>query len=631
MRRHKGTKAGRWTARRVLARLTKFSLISWCILFAFCPPSQALDTLVRENYDKAGRSFIKIDSVFGLGMRNGHLPFRITIRNNTGKDRVWTVRFNEKGGYRGIAYDAAYEFEVEDGSEITSEVMVPIAPRFLNRSSYRGISVTATAPGLTLVDRTDNKPSKSINWPTIGLSSKLAQRSLLKLDAARNKKGKTSSSYAGNKKFGYEYEATTLPSDWRGYTCLDVLMIDDSAWEKLNTSQRQSIIEWLRLGGRCHIYTSDDSLNLQKLGLDQVIATGSKNRAASKVSFGEIQIYQWDGSELHNSIIGRYQSLPSRNQRIEKDYEKAWQLLKDFGTKSFHPMLIFVLLVIFAITVAPVNLFYFAKEGKRHKLFITTPIISIAACLIIIAIIFLKDGLGGSGRRLGLADLQSHPDEMRLYLTQEQISRTGVMLGTGFPQKEIMEITPVELPDSPWNPLSRSSRKLGNLRFSGGNYSGDFFRSRTEQGYAIRNVQSTRSRIELKSPGSDTSPPQLFSSLGFSVKEFLYFDHEGRLWQSPNGTRVDPGNIIPLESAESTHLIEWVRDISEPFSKTQRSDIRTLAREKGRFIAIAQDPKKLLVSTAVSVRWKDDLVIVTGTIQPIEKNQTEKTGDTNAQ
>ena len=591
--------------------------IALCFL-VMASPASALNTLVRQNYDKKGRSFIRVDSVFAVGMKSGYLPFRVTIRNHTGDNRVWTLRFAEEGNFRSLQYASTFRFEVENGSEITDEVIVPIPPAFVSGSTYRRLSMTATSPGLDQVHRTESAASESGNWPTIALSTQLAQRSLLKLNAARGK-GKGSSS-SPSKVFGYEYDPTTLPSDWRGYSSLDVLLIDEQAWKKLSTAQKQAIMGWLRLGGRCDIYSADESLTLPELGVKQLGSAPPQNRNAG-VSLGKILIQQWNGRELDSTLVNRYRKTGSRSWELRTDYGNGWQLLKKFGTKNFNPALIFFLLVIFAIIVAPVNLFYFAREGQRHKLFITTPIISIAACLIIILIIYLKDGLGGSGRRIGLADLQSQADERRLYLNQEQISRTGVMLGTGFSSRENITITPLALPKSVWNPLSRSTNSLGYLHFSNASFSGDFFRSRSEQAYAIRVAQATRARLEIRSPGIGTTPPQLFSSLGFSVTDFFYYDQAGRLWKAPDGARIDPGNLIPLESADSGVLTEWIRDNSGDFSSSMRYRIQDIGREKGRFFAVAEHPEKLLVPTAESIRWTNDFVMVTGTIPPPDRHR----------
>ena len=586
--------------------------IFFVFLFLFVIPAQALDHFLSKDYDKAGRSFIKVDSVFGLGPKTGHNPFRVTIRNHTGQDRTWTVRFSEDGRYRSLGYTSSFEFHVENGSEITAEITVPIPPAFATSSSYRSLTITAMSSGLDVAHRSQSEDTDP-DWPTVAISTKLAQRSLSKLNEAKKKRHGGRSS---NKTFAYDYEPDTLPTEWIGYSCLDALLIDDEAWNKLRSSQTRAIFEWVRLGGKLHVYSADPNLTIGALGLKQIQGASGINRT-NTFSLGSIQIRSWDGRELEASLLGKYSGIKPHSKAAAEDFGSRYQLFQTFGSKDFNPALVFILLIIFAILVAPVNLFYFAKEGQRHRLFITTPIISVGACIVIVAIIFLKDGIGGSGQRIALADLQSHSEEMRLYLSQEQVSRTGVMLSTGFEQKEPIEITPVSLPKSSWNPLSRStSGTLGNLQFSDAKFSGDFFRSRTEQGFSLRVPLTTRSRLELRSPGSETEAPKLFSSLGFSVEEFVYLDSEGRIWRSPENARIDPGNSISLSIAPTTFLTEWIREASEAFSSTQRSSIRKLAQNKERFFAVASEPEKLLISTAPSIRWKDDFVLVTGTVLP---------------
>src|SRR5690606_18267044 len=112
-----------------------------------------------------------------------------------------------------------------------------------------------------------------------------------------------------------------------------------------------------------------------------------------------------------------------------------------------------VVLIAFGLLVGPVNLFVFAKSGQRHRLFITTPIISLATCALLILLILIQDGTGGRGERIVLMEVRPDADENRAYLHQEQVSRTGVLLGSSFELKESAVISPVPLADSPWTRL----------------------------------------------------------------------------------------------------------------------------------------------------------------------------------
>jgi hypothetical protein len=136
------------------------------------------------------------------------------------------------------------------------------------------------------------------------------------------------------------------------------------------------------------------------------------------------------------------------------------------GTRSFASWQVLVFLVIFGVLVGPVNLFVLAPAGKRHKLFITTPLLSIGASIVMVGLILIQDGTGGTGRRFIAINLQ--PDEAAAYVTQEQISRTGVLFGTGFEMKQPVLIEPVALPDTPWVKLKSTNHQPAGEPDAGG-------------------------------------------------------------------------------------------------------------------------------------------------------------------
>src|SRR5690606_14510004 len=120
---------------------------------------------------------------------------------------------------------------------------------------------------------------------------------------------------------------------------------------------------------------------------------------------------------------------------------------------------------------------------------------------------------GGQGVRVVLADLQPARDEMRLYLTQEQISRTGVMVNTGFSSSLIDEISPVHLRESRRHRPGGNPRRSMRYDISGEAFSGNFFPSRSEQGFVLRAAEPTRSRIERTPREGESAVPRLTSTM----------------------------------------------------------------------------------------------------------------------
>jgi hypothetical protein len=581
--------------------------------------AQAQVSILNETFNELGNTSVKVDAVFAPAAQQGSTPFRITISNRSGKDRTWKVNIGDSAS-RKLSTDITESILVENGAVVTREIYLPVAPLFA-AYTYRSVRVNITSPGLGQLTRSIGHEANDI-FPAIGISKALARRSRFELD--EHVKNRT----PGDARFALPYLPEQLPINWRGYSSLDCLLIDLKSWEGLNDTQTRSLLEWVRMGGRLDIFVPESQKNfaITDLGIDGV-RTRVKATQSGQLSLGQVHVKKWDGNQLNISIVDDYTKIeetPRRSSELESYFGSDWTLRSEFGEKKFNPGLILIPLLIFAIVVAPVNLFYFAKKGQRHRLFYTTPIISVAACLIIVVIIFLEDGLGGRGYRATLADIQSQPGEMRLYLTQEQVSRTGVVLQSGFDANAEMVMDPVNLPNSVFNPLSSSSARNIAYHFKGQRYGGGFFRSRSEQGFSIRSSQPTRARIEMEATQTDGAPPSLISSLPVAITSLYFRGVDGKIWVSPEDAVIAPGSPIPLEPSSSAAFENWLKGSTDSFSKALGKRILTLANERERYFAIPKSAGSFPIPSHPSIDWEREVVVLTGmalSTQPSFENE----------
>ena len=563
----------------------------------------ALQTLLSKNYGPS--TFVRIDSFFGEKVKSGFIPYLVTIRNRTKRAATWTIHFenSDSGGGSG-QHNSRFKIRVEPGAEVSQEVYVsaPASGKRGPHSSHRYSTITVSSPGLQTVQHVDTHMIDEA-WPSIAMSKRLGQRNLSRLGEEKKRlKG-------GEEFFASPFQQ--LPANWKGFTCLDALLIDESTWLGLTKQQRSAAMTWVRFGGALRIYSTKENASLEMMELAPAELT-VKSSAKSRYGLGKVEIRSWNGADLPDSLVHEYMPTPQFSYSLDVDFGHAWKMISVFGTKNFNPFLVLILLIIFAVVVGPVNLFHFAKPGRRHRMFVTTPLISLAATLIIFFIIMVQDGLGGKGRRIGFVEVVSHPDFRQMQVLQHQISRTGVILRGGFKNKEGPAIAPVNLPPTHWNPLSSRVSRTSVYQFGGDEYWGDFFRSRYEQGFHLRTVRPTRSRIERKAKGSDYSPPQLFSSLEFPLKNLFYVDAGGVVWKSSPESTVEPGRDISLQKSNLEELTAWMEKVTDTVGATEQGRIRELRRRPRRFFGEARDPEELLISTHSSIRWKDDLVLVSG-------------------
>lgn len=580
-------------------------------------PLQAGTQLLRESHRDARKTEVRIESIFGIAAQQGALPFKITIRNNSGIDRVWNVQLNEGGYNRTLVTRWSGDIAVENGTEIVREVILPFAPNFV-AYPYRNVEATFTTSGLNQISRSTGYQINS-DFPNLALSQALATRSLAKLDDIIEKRG------TSDQRFGESFDGAELSSEWRAYTGLDALLIDFKTWKSIAAGPKRAILEWVRTGGNLHVFYSpkeNPDFTARDLSIEGIVMNpGQRDRG--KLSLGNIEIKEWDGRELPASIIRDYENLFVRSDQLDTQYLNSWELADLLGEKPFNSILIFGILLTFAILVAPVNLFYLAGKGKRHRLFYTTPIISVGACLIIMALIFIGDGLGGKGYRAAFVDLQAGKEERKMYVTQEQLSRTGVIVETGFEGDQDLLIEPVRPRDSVFAAFSRQAGRSTTFHFGERNFSGGFFRSRSEQGFALKAVTPTRARIEIQSPASENTPPSLVSSLPAGVGEFYFRDAKKRVWKSKANSATEPGGTFQLESGTERDLFNFVRTHSTVFSAALENNIKRIGKGTSRFYALPTDPSSFLIETHPGIRWADDVVFLTGTLEPLTESEPD--------
>lgn len=583
--------------------------------------ASAQKNIYQHTYPKSGASKISLTSPFEKGPNYGFHPIQVAIKNGTSKDRSWRLQFKSDGERN---YSSNFKITVKAGQEIKQDILVPIhwLPQY---SRYRQESIHIQADGFSNLS-TSNYEQLPEQWPSIIISEKLAARNLTLLSnylKDQRKKGSKSSS-SSNLSFASSCDNQLLPSDWRAYLGYDAMMIAADEWTQLRPAVQKAILERNRFGGTLQIYTEprDKQLDYRSLGFDRKPVLG--NIIRSEHSYGVIELHGWDGRNV--KLAQAYNTLRNSAENrlnFEQAYSKDWKLQKDFGRKRSNPVLVMLILTVFSVLVGPVNFFVFAKAGRRHRLFFTTPLISFIAGLLVLAFILFEDGIGGQGRRMLVIDLESAATEKRAYITQEQISRTGVLLGNRFQLQDSSFISPVALAHSRWSPRINYSNHA-NYALENDLLSGDWFQSRREQAQFIQSVQPTRSRIEMITEVTPTQDPKLFSSLEFTVEEFYYVGEGGRVWKAQTDKPIPPGSEIILAASSRSELNTWWNEhsatlsVGRPNNKTAdhslRRQTRAISFRPGHFFTVSKDPKLAFIETLDSIRWTNADALIFGPV-----------------
>lgn len=605
------------------------------IIALLCCMSQlwAQYTITDHEYPK-GLASIRVESLYGTIPTRGYLPIEVVLTNNSSVSRSWRLGFNSADGSspqwgfgnknKDNTMASNYLLDCPAGGMKTYQLLVPIVTMFESRygggdPNELGLNVEIETAGFELLEESMYTEAL-IEWPSVLMSEDLFSENGTVLDDYLQKVHLPGSSRSSNIEFAGKFEPAELLPDWRAYSGYDSIILSDTAWLKVDPAGRESLLEWNRLGGTLIIATSDRGLKLSQLGFEP------EKDSLTRRSLGEVHmVYTQKNGKLKKAPLtalvvgsGASQSFSHKPfaSQINGDYSLMdWGLYQDLEGADFKPLYLVMILLVFGVLVGPINLFVFAKSGKRHRLFITTPLIAIGTSLVLLVVIVVQDGFGGTGQRAQLVEVRADDGEYRAYVKQQQFCQTGVLFSGNFEASEDMLLSPLPLEPSRMaritvdNAGGESSYRV-QLTPEGMSAEGDWFQSRSQLGHYIEAVVPMRGRLALS--GSD-GRPALSSSFDFAIEQLLYQDANGKWFKSEGevkqGAKV---SMIELKHHEANSIIE---DGTRKFNRAFRKKIKELARSrKSSFIALTEQAPG--IDTLSSVDWEKTYSVFTGPVVP---------------
>lgn len=565
------------------------------IFLAFAIHVSAQETMIREVFDPVTDTHVEVLALFSKPSPGGYFPVRVKIANNLKTDRTIRLDFESSDDYNdNLKANSTFSLTAGAGKAVTRDIMVPLSPP--GSSSGNRTNVTARLSG-TLGMATNNiRSNHDGSQPAVLLSEALFTPNASALDAEVNTKS-TPGYRSGSSQFSGKFDPKQLPDDWLAFSGYDSVILTDSDWSDIPPGGHNAILSWVRLGGQLVIYSS---------GTTTAAAMG----LPAEPGFGSIEMRSIS-SDLKldaPAMVKLVTKNPTKPQQVslQNDFSGGWPLQHLFGAQTFRYALFVIVLILFAILVGPVNLFVFAKSGRRHRLFITTPIISLGASLILIVLIIVQDGFGGSGMRRVLMEVRPDEGVNAAYLHQEQFSRTGVLTGSEFIIDTPTNFQPVPIATSRWARFTDGAGAKGsfNLQPADGKLtaSGDWFQSRSEHGHILSAVISTRGRIERVDA-------RYLSTFEFPIDTLFYLD-ESSQWHRAEA--ITSGKSFVLTPVDPTMALPELNKEAASFANRNERFLKAAITRPGHFIAITTHAPG--IATNPGIRWKETRTVITGPV-----------------
>lgn len=574
----------------------KPSLIPLLLLAAASPLAAQETHTFPTSAD--GQSRVEITSIFSPPPATGFVPLRIAVINSTEADQSVRIDTSSESN-SGNSAISSFSINAPRRETTVTELMAPaFSPPVTSGYDHATFNVDSSAAGST---NSFHMASSGLgDLPCVAFSTALVGKNLDDINNGAISSGPSSWRYM-NRAFASSYIPLQLPSDWRGLSGIDVLVMTTDDWRDLDPARQLAVRHWIALGGQLELRFKGQAPDLNSLGL--ALDGGAQPESDARRGFGSVRLTPWDGLALSS---GTFRDYAAGNDRPTPERVRhasgitVTSLLETIGPRAASALPVGLILLAFGILVGPLNLFKFAGPTRRHRLFITTPLISLGASLVLLGFILARDGTGGRGRRSAV--IYINPDDHSACIRQEQICRTGVLLGSSFStsQPAAVSVGAVSAFD-PSNPSASfsNSHTDANLRCafnSPTDLSGDWFQSRSEQVHFIKTVTATRGRIEIS--GSPDAPSAV-SSFDFPLDSLFWRDAADQWWRA--SSTVTTGTPTPLTRVPAMDLSTFT--------------VARAVSPKGRwFLATTSDPRAGLVDTLPSIRWERNDIILCGPV-----------------
>ena len=508
---------------------------------------------------------IQMTPAFDEWNGNGFMPVLIEISNSTPYQGNWEVSIFSKT-------QLPYRFSVPPGGTLREIIYLNqnLGEDYRDiRTSWEGTAIERKAA--SSISLTDNP-----GWRTREEYSYIGEKSLPAKQATSFE-----DAIKDNGNWNASFSIMDWPADPRVYTSKEILIVPEETFtNRIDTPHRQAILDWAATGGVLWLVTNDKNLK-------KPIQNHQFGRILHLPDIEELSLKERKDflDTLIKDTRKNLQKMPNCQPTITNQEALAYKL----GEPS---MFLGFLLFVFALLAGPVSLKYWAPVGKRQRLFVIIPSLALVFSSILAVAILFSEGIGGQGIRK--TRILLFPDSHSAFICQNQICRTGVIIGQSFPLDEKVDMKSSRITNI--TETSMGMEHEGNYVRNRSTASGNWFPDRSMLKQSLGTFTQTRARVTLL-PESRDGAPVLLSTFPTSLSNVIFRDEHGQFWKIPNlptGTKV---SAQPVEKPNQQY-----KDMQE-----------------NTFLADAEKNDKLgPIPSHPDIHWNQDTIQVTGpvSIQP---------------
>ncbi len=525
--------------------------VLWCAgILLLCLPAAARDIegvdVTVEPFDRFNRSF------------HGYVEYRVRLKNRSVSDEKRVeLRYPDESYQSGNSIGSLNKAVL---LRPDTEIVVSLFQPALAMSGQGQLAVTVDGKD-DLVDMPiQSHGVVSMRWrrstgpyPCLllsrGLNSEMIQavEEEYKIPGGASRPGRRGSSALPYEVKRSEIEVAQWSGHWLGYSRYDGVFLSGREFRMAPSHVRDALTRMVECGGI-------------------LVVVGPWQMPSAWQRFSEIQAgvpvyyagfglcYQVSESDptrwnkaLWRHMRGKWQSHAQFRSAMStpEDANRGFPVVESLAVPARG---IFLLMLVFAILIGPVNVFFFSKRGKRMRLFWTVPLVSLLTSGVVFAYSILSEGITNRIRLSGVTIL----DQRNHHAATEGLLAYYCPLtpGGGLDFDTQTELLP-QVGMNSW----RDSGRARSMVWSDRQVLDDgWIVSRVPAHFTVRRNETRRERLVLR---HDTDGRQYATnSLGARVIQVWLADTQGTVYHTED--------IAAGQSQELTKHSAWTRRQAAP-------------------------------------------------------------------
>jgi hypothetical protein len=406
------------------------------------------------------------------------------------------------------------------------------------------------------------------------------------------------------------FDVGSMPADWRFFSPYHLVFLRGAEYAGLDPARKAALLDWVLQGGQLMIepvaeYSRNDPpLIAARVPLEQTAHGAGTITQLSFLLDDYLAPMDIDES-IPDQPVWVKPAEPVELLPLLRLHEPALTLPSDEALRQPPPSSDIAgvvdaadgkwataILLGFALLAGPANLLVFAPNGRRHRVFLTVPLLAAVFTVTLVACVVLWEGFGGRGDRAAVVLLV--PEQGRAVVYQDQVAGTTLLGRRSFAVPEDAVLANVGLTG-----VDATGRGTV-LERSGDEAGGDWFRNRWASAQHLRRIVPAAGRVRVHQEAG--AAPVVESSLPAALEGFVYLQGGNRVWYAPE---VPAGRPVTLRRLP---VRRWppIRPAGSSYLATVLA--ATAPAESGRWMARAGTTPIAPIPTLGAVQWTDHVV-----------------------